>query len=358
MTGLDGAGQVDDTSHLARETAEQPEAIARLLDTADALAPELAGLRRDDVTHLVIAARGSSDNAARYAQYLFGVEHRLPVALATPSLQTLYGVSPRFDGALVVGISQSGRSPDVVGVLTAASDQGRPTVAITNEADSPLADAAGVVVPLLTGPERSVAATKTYTSSLVALALLATAWHRDPAERERRRAELGALPDIAAAVLAGSDELDPGPLVSHDRLLVTGRGLNYSTAFEVALKVRELTGALAEAFSPPDLAHGPIAAIERGAAALLIAPDEPSLISQRAVLDDLEARGSRTAAISADQDLLGRVEVPLALAQEPAPWLTPVTAVLPGQVLAARWAAALGRDLDRPAGLAKVTETS
>lgn len=349
-------------SHLATEIAAQPDVLQR---TLDANVPQLDGLAAAfaDVTHVVIAARGSSDNAARYAQYLLGIHHGLPVGLATPSLQTLYGATPRFDGALVAAVSQSGRSPDVVGVLAAARDQGRPAVAITNDAESPLAEAATHVVPLAAGPERAVAATGTYTASLVALALLDVAL-RPAADRRPWLDELAALPATVAAVLDGARRDAPDELVALHHLLVCGRGLGYGTAYEVALKVRELTGAVAEAFSPPDLLHGPIgavgtyaASVDDGAGALLVAPAEPSADDVRALLDPLRRRGAVTAAISGDADLLAAVDVALPLAAEPPAWLTPVTSVLPGQILAGAIAAARGRDIDAPEGLTKVTET-
>ena len=129
-------------------------------------------LRRRDVRYLLIASRGSSSNAARYAQYLLGRANRVPVAFATPSLYTLYEQPPRLDGALVIGISQSGESPDVRAVIEEARRQGRPTIAITNRPESPIADAADAVLPLEAGEERAVAATKTYLNSLGAIALL------------------------------------------------------------------------------------------------------------------------------------------------------------------------------------------
>jgi glutamine---fructose-6-phosphate transaminase (isomerizing) len=346
---------VSGRSHLEAEIAGQPDAVQRLLD---AIVPRLDELVAgcDDVTHVVLVGRGSSDNAARYGQYLLGIQHGLTVALATPSVQTLYGTTPRLDGALVVAVSQSGRSPDVVAVLDAARRQGRPALAVTNDPGSPLAGAATTVVPLEVGEERSVAATGTYTTSLVALALLSVAFH-PPSRRAPWLTELAALPALLGEVVRsdGGDVTDEVVALTH--LLVSGRGLAYGTAFEVALKVRELTGTVAEAFSPPDLLHGPIAAVDRGAGALLVAPAEPSAASQRELLGTLQQRGALTAAITSDRDLLAAVDVPLPLVAEPAPWLTPVTAVVPGQLLAAVVARARGLDLDAPEGLSKVTET-
>lgn len=342
------------TSHLEAEIASQPDAIQRLLDTTAPRLDELA-VRTNDVTHVVLVGRGTSDNAARYAQYLLGVQHGLTASLATPSVQTLYGTTPRFDGAMVVAVSQSGRSPDVVGVLEAARRQGRPAVAITNDLGSPLAEAASAVIDLGV-EERAVAATATYTTSLVALALLSVAM-RAGHERRPWLDELASLPTTVSRVLEGLPATPDTAVVAGDRLLVSGRGLAYGTAFEVALKVRELTGVVAEAFSPPDLLHGPIRAVGEGAGALLVAPNEPSAASQHELLGPLRDRGATIGAISGDPQLLEVVDVPLPLAAEPAPWLTPVTAILPGQHLAVAIARERDLDLDEPVGLTKVTET-
>ncbi len=182
---------------LIDEIREQPDVVARLVGPGRADIDEVGrSLRRRRIEAIVIAARGSSDHAAIYAQYLFGVRQRLPVALAAPSIVTRYGVEPRFAHALVVGISQSGASPDVVGVVDAARRQGAPTIAITNAPDSALAAAAAHVIDLETGPERAIAATKTYTASLAALARLSIAWggHDASAEADADVAALAAIP--------------------------------------------------------------------------------------------------------------------------------------------------------------------
>jgi glutamine---fructose-6-phosphate transaminase (isomerizing) len=343
-------------SHLEAEIAEQPEVVGHLVD---ALQPRVGRLRSwlagRRVTHIVLAARGSSDNVARYGQYLLAIRARLTVGLATPSVQTRYGVTPRMDGALVVGVSQSGRSPDVVGVLEAARSQGRPTVAITNALDSPLAAAADEVLHLDAGEERSVAATKTYTASLVAMAMLGLALGDEPTGTERD--ELAALPALMERTLNATRAGSAEALVGAATLVVTGRGLNLATAHEGALKIRELTGMRTEAFSPPDLLHGPVAAVAAGDPVLLVAPAEPSIEDQRQLAPTLRERGARLAVISGDRDLLDTADIAFALPEQPAPWLTPVTAVLPAQLVAAEMARARGLDLDRPVGLRKVTET-
>ena len=230
------------TTHLERELREQPAALERLLATQRASAERIAALlRRDDVGYVLIASRGSSSNAARYAQYVLGRAHRVPVAFATPSLYTLYGQPPRLDGALVLGISQSGRSPDVKEVLEEARRQGRPTVAITNDVASPLAAAADEVLALEAGEELAVAATKTYLNSLGAIALLFAVSTSD----ENALHELEQIPAHVALQLERSwddaqrldrlGELQGGTAVA--------RGVNYATAYEIALEDPRAVGA-------------------------------------------------------------------------------------------------------------------
>ena len=281
----------------------------------------------------MIAARGSSDNAARYAQHLFGRFWGLPVALATPSLHTLYDAPLRYDDALVIGISQSGASPDVASVVAAATEQGALTIAITNEPDSALGSAARHVIDLQTGPERSVAATKTYTASLGAVAALV--------------GDASAIPDAMARQLQ-RDVAVP----EWERVAVIGRGANYGTAFEAALKISELTGVVAAPYSSADFLHGPIAIVEEGFPILAIAPSGPTLEGMRELLE--AARAADITVIS-DAQLHADARIEL----EPVPdWLSPLVAVIPAQQLAIGMAEQMGRDVDRPRGLQKVTRTA
>src|SRR4051795_8972420 len=213
------------------EVADQPEVLERLLaEEGGAIAAAAREIARRRPRYAVIAARGSSDNAARYAQHLLGRLARVPVALATPSLHTLYHEPPRYTDGLVIGISQSGESPDIVAVLEDARRQGAITLAITNDPGSPLAVAAGHSLLLHAGAERSVAATKTYTASLGLLAALVSAICGDRA----RRFELQAMPEAMARQLALTAEVDDIAEVAAgwERLAVIGRGADYGTAFE------------------------------------------------------------------------------------------------------------------------------
>jgi glucosamine--fructose-6-phosphate aminotransferase (isomerizing) len=282
---------------------------------------------------------------------VLGAKLGLPVALAAPSLGTMYDAPaiPKGARALVVGISQSGRSPDVVGVLEAARDAGAPSVAITNDPASPLAEAADVVIDLAAGPERSVAATKTYTTSLAAVAGLAVELGRDPGARRALATVPDAVERAIALAFEDVDRLDADAIGEH--LVTVGRGFNLATAMEIALKVRELTGVVGEGFSPPDLIHGPIAATGPATTALLVAPDGLVRDSVLDAGDALRGRGARTLVLGEGDD--AALRLPPGLRE----WLSPIVAVVPGQVLALHEAARRGRAIDAPVGLTKVTET-
>jgi glutamine---fructose-6-phosphate transaminase (isomerizing) len=344
------------TSHLERELAEQPEALARLFDRQRAEAATIAELlTRSDVQYILIASRGSSSNVARYAQYLLGRAHRVPVAFATPSLYTLYDQPPRMDGALVVGISQSGESPDVNAVITEARAQGRPTVALTNVPSSPLGSSVDAVLALEAGVEQSVAATKTYVNSLGAIALLFATSTGD----QDALAELERIPEQLARQLERSREA-AGQI---DRLgpvgggTVIARGVNYGTSFEIALKIRELSGLLFEAYSAADLMHGPVAAIAEGWPVIAVAPSGPALWSVEEAIRTVAARGARLIVIADDERVLRRGEVRLSLEPGVPEWLSPLLAVVPGQTVALRLSQLRGIDVDRPLGLSKITLT-
>jgi glucosamine--fructose-6-phosphate aminotransferase (isomerizing) len=337
------------------EIAEQPAAVARVVADADgAIAAAAKEIARRRPRYAVIAARGSSDNAARYAQHVLGRLCGLPVALAAPSLHTVYGAPMRYTDGVVLGISQSGASPDVVAVLAAAHAQGCVTVALTNDAGSAMAEAATHVIPLQAGVEASVAATKTYTTSLAAVAALAAAIAGD---RERRR-ELAAAPAALARQLERTDGLDDGAATAAgwQRLAVIGRGANYATAFEAALKIKELAGVAAEPASPADFLHGPVAMLDPGFPVLAILPTAPTGAAVRDVLAAAHGREADITVLAGDDYAPAPGERVLAVEQVPE-WLSPICAVVPAQLLAVGAAERRGLDVDRPVGLQKVTRT-
>jgi len=339
-------------STLEREIREQGDALRSRHEPGGFYAAKAAALLESaEVSYLVVAARGSSDNAAVYLQYLVGRSSGLMVALAAPSLYADPGAAPLLPGAAVMGISQSGRSPDVVAVLAAAREQRRPTIALTNEPDSPLALVADVVVPLLVGEERSVAATKTYMATLQALAQIA-AWLRPGRFDEGWFERLPAIVDATVQeALEGRERFDV--LRDASFFTVLGRGLHYSTARETALKVRELSGIPSEGLSPPDLLHGPVAALAPSVALWQVG-DEPA----PELFGELRERVGVSVAVSRDPELLAQADLAIRLPAELPDWAAPMVAVVPGQAAALRLAELRGVTIDTPHGLRKVTLTS
>ena len=289
--------------HVYREIREQPEVLQRLLaEEARNVALLAAAIRERNVTHVVVAARGTSDNAARYAQYLLGAANGLFVGLAAPSLFTIYGAAPRFGNALVLGISQSGKSPDIVSVLATARQQGALTAALTNFEGSDLAEAAEHVIGLQAGEERSVAATKTYTAELAAIAMLSVALDGD----EQRMAALRRVPDWSREVL--EMHADMGCIAERYRYMTScvtiGRGYNYCTAFELALKLKEMTYTVVEPYSSADFLHGPLALLARGFPVIAVAPSGKMLPELLEFIGQAQAREAELVVISDDEAAL------------------------------------------------------
>ncbi len=339
-------------TRLETEIREQPEVAARLLER---LLPDLGDLQAHltsrGAEQVLLVARGSSDNAGRYAQYLWGSRAGVTVTMATPSLTTVYDRPLELRRHAVVAVSQSGRSPDVVAVVDQARAEGRPTLAITNDPASPLARAAEVVLDLAAGPERSVAATKTYTASLLALAALGASAAGDVEELRR-------VPDALAGAVAATVGVQPAAdlLARADRGVCVGRGLNLATAHESALKLTELTGSLVAAFSPADLLHGPVAALGPRVPAVLVAPEEQASRSVLEILPELRRRGTPLVVLGRAHDGAD-VAVPLPERAVLPGWLTPLTAVVLGQLVAWQTAVRRGVDVDHPGDLSKVTLT-
>ncbi len=345
-----------ENSHLYGEIHEQPDAIARLLSRESAnVARIVADVKQRGVTHAVIAARGTSDNVARYAQYLFGAVNGLQVALATPSLYSIYKAPPTFGNAVVLGISQSGKSPDIVSVIAEARRQGALTVALTNTPASDLATNADHVIDLNAGPEIAVAATKTYTNSLAAIAMLSAA----AAEDEKMLKHLHHIPhQVRQTLFMNAEVAAAAERYRYMRTcVVIGRGYNYATAFETALKIKELSYVLAEPYSSADFLHGPVALVEEAFPALVIAPSGAMLPEMIDFVKTLNARGAEVVGISDSSKLLKHTRTDLALPVKVKEWLSPFTSIIAGQLFAMHLADVRGYDVDNPRGLNKVTET-
>jgi glucosamine--fructose-6-phosphate aminotransferase (isomerizing) len=343
---------------MRREIADTPAAIARLLaDGGDDLDAAAEAVRRAQPAWVSIVARGTSDHAGIHLRYLIETELGLPAGLAAPSVTTVYGGRIAWRGGLVVAVSQSGRSPDLIAVVEAARAGGALTIAIANDPASPLAAAAEVVVDCRAGEERSVAATKSYVAQLAAGAALVG--RLAPGARladalRRLPAELGAALGAATAAIQ-----DHAPIVdefaSADRALVVSRGYDHATALEVALKLKETSRLFAEGYSTADLSHGPIVLSGPGVPVLAVRPDGRIAADVDAAISALERVGERPwvvggATVAAAERTIG---LPIDLPET----LAPLAHVLPGQLLAEAVARRRGYDPDAPPGLSKVTLT-
>jgi glucosamine--fructose-6-phosphate aminotransferase (isomerizing) len=323
------------------EIEEQPSVARRVAESPEPRTAARALRGRD---FLYLAARGSSDNAATYGKYLFE-SHGLVAALAAPSLFTLYAKPPSLRRAGVVGISQSGAAPDVAAVLDVARRAGAPTVAVTNMPHSRVARAARHVVPLRAGRERSVAATKTYTATCVALARLAGATVD------------GVVPSLRAGLGLRADAERLARRVRGSAVAVVGRGYAYASALEIALKIKELARVWAEPYSAADFEHGPIALAGNETSVILIAARGPTSGGLRAFAARLARRGSRVLALTDDARIAEACEDAVLLRTDVAEHLAALALVVPGQFLARALAIRRGLDPDRPRGLRKVTRT-
>ena len=342
---------------LRSEILEQPEVIRGLLERERSnLESIVRALKGMDFQYVYLAARGTSDNAGRYAEYVFGSLNHLPFALATPSLFTRYHQVPRLEGALALGISQSGQSPDVVAVLAEARRQGRPTLAITNRPDSPIGRTADFVINLGAGEERAVAATKTYTASLAAVALLAALLSGDQSALDR----LGAIPGEVDQVLSREAHYREAAqrMASMERCVVLGRGYHYATAFEWALKMKEMAYVLADPYSPADFMHGPVALIDRTFPVLAVATRGDVMDSMLEVLEGVQRdQHARLVVLSDDPRALRLAEVPLELPGAAPEWLAPIVAAVAGQLFSYHLTLEKGLNPETPRSIHKVTET-
>jgi glucosamine--fructose-6-phosphate aminotransferase (isomerizing) len=342
-------------SRFREEIGEQPDIAARMLSGGRAAIESIgARIKAEGVSGFVIAARGSSDHAALYAKYLFGQRNRCLVSLAAPSLFTHYASPPRLAGQCVIGISQSGSSPDVIAVIEEAARQGALTLALTNEPESKLAGAAELVLPLAAGPERSVPASKTYTASLLALALLSQAIDPQPAFENA----LAQVPRAMADALGREADLDRlAPALFGPRAIVLARGFNLATAEEIALKLTETSYVLARAWSVADFAHGPIAVVDEDFPVLFVGGGGPVAGDLDEVARRMDGYGCRLIGLfdgeAVGLDSQSTVGIDSGLPED----LTPLTLAVLGQLLAHRVAVARGMDPDRPRALNKVTRT-
>ncbi|MEM9949958.1 MAG: SIS domain-containing protein [Chloroflexota bacterium] len=340
-------------SHLQDEIQSQPTVLANLLDKQRAHVYTIAEAIRDfNPAFVMIAARGTSDNAARYAQYALGIRAKLPVALATPSVHTLYDTTPKLSNALVIGISQSGQSADVRQVIRDAKAQGALTLSITNDPESPLAMSTDYHIALGVGVEKSVAATKTYTGELLAISMLVQALTESPYD------DLAQVPQWVDDTLSLNTSIkDWAQRYRYiNRLATIGRGYNYCTAFEISLKIKELCYIVSEQYSEADFRHGPIAIVEDGFPVIVVAPQGKPQPQMLDLLTQLQSKNAECLVVSNDDKALATAQNAMRLPAIPE-WLSPICAVIPGQYFAMYLAGERGLNIDEPRNLNKVTST-
>jgi glutamine---fructose-6-phosphate transaminase (isomerizing) len=342
---------------MAADIAEQPEVYARLLEpaNADPIAAVARAIVDKQPRHVVFTARGTSDHAALYGAYLTEIRLGLSAGLASPSAITVFGARPDLSQALVVGVSQSGGSPDLTEVLRTARESGALTLAVTNNPASALNEAAELTIDVGAGHERAVAATKTYTAELLALLLLVEATRNGGTLPPDEQRAIGALPEEARRTLADDTATRIAPRYRFAaRVVTTGRGYAYPTAREAALKLMETSYLPALAFSGADLLHGPLALADPDVPVLAVVGNGPGGRAMREVLARLDER-------RADVVTIGPDDVPGASARLPVPATderyAPLLDILPLQTLAKDLAVARGEDPDTPRGLQKVTST-
>lgn len=359
MTGLptDGAA-------LRREIGEQPTALA-------ATAAELAGpareaaadIRRRGVGLVVMAGRGSSANAVQYGRYLVEVAGGLPVSIAAPSVVTMYRRVPDWRSAAVIAVSQSGRGSDIIEVAQAARAGGALTLAVTNDPASPLAVGVEHLLVTPVGVESSVPATKTYTSALLALALVGRALTDRPADLGLADDQLATLPAAVTGVLEHEAAIAAaaGRMADTGRCVVVGRGLNRSTAYEVALKIQETAYLLAQAQGATDFLHGPLAVVEDGFRVVALLAGGPTAPAVVEALRRAKERGARSLVIADGADAVSAarhfaddiIDLDTGLGEA----LSPIGLAVAGQLLALHLALARGLSPEHPRAIGKVTVT-
>ena len=342
---------------LKEEIFEQPAVLDRLLESqSEAVGKMAEAIRQRDIQSVFLAARGSSDNAGLYAKYLLGAKNRLPVALAAPSLFTSYQTPPNLNGQLVLGISQSGQSPDIVSVLTEGRRQGALTLAITNDPDSPLAQEAELVLHTAAGPENAIAATKTYTAQLLAIALLSAAM----SEASDLIEQLHRVPGLVTETLDLDERIETAAQRYRymSQCVVLGRGFNYATAYEWSLKLKELTYVVAEPYSSADFQHGPVAIVSHGFPVLAVAPRGAVFEDLMGLLTKLDREHqAELLVLSNEPEAFELAQTPLELPTDLPEWLSPVVSIVPAQLFCYHLTRAMGYDTEAPRQLSKITRT-
>lgn len=338
------------------EIHEQPRAVQAVLQKEQKSIEALCrAVKARDVSCVVIVGRGTSDHAATVAKYLFEITMGIPVALAAPSVVTLYRSRLDLSRCLVLGVSQSGQSPDVVEYITQARAWGGLTVAITNDVSSELAHASQYTICCHAGEEKSVATTKTYTATLAACYLFALKY----AEKNQLLEELQKVPDVMAAAMEDEESIqNMAPRYRYmEECFVMARGINHATAHEAALKIQETSYVGARPYSVADFAHGPIAVVHEGLTCFLFAPEGKAHSSVMHMIQTLSQKRAETVVYSNSEEALRRATIGIRMPGDVDELLTPLFYIIPAQIFAYYLSLNKGYNPDRPRGLTKVTIT-
>jgi glucosamine--fructose-6-phosphate aminotransferase (isomerizing) len=342
---------------MLEEIQQQPDVINKVIEEQLIPVKDLcSAINKRDIRFAYIAARGASDNVANYAKYILEIEHGIPVALAAPSVFTLYNRGPKLGKhALVIGVSQSGEGLDVLAVCEQARKDGALTACITNNPSSPLAHAVEHPLCTVAGPELSVVATKTYTTSLALVALLSA----ELSEQEKNKVDLlrHTADFVAKAIEMSNPVRELAEQYKHiNDCLVIARGYNLCTSSEIALNITETSMIGAKNFSAADFQHGPIAMINEGYPVILIAAEGKGYGAVRDISEKLSKRKPSIILLTHETAPLTG-EITFRLPDSISEWLSPIVYAVPGQLFAHWLAIAKGNDPDKPRGLSKVTKT-
>jgi len=339
---------------MLKEIAQQPDVLERTIRGESAKLKKLGAFLRDrDVDLIVLAARGSSDNAAVFGRYLLEIFCGIPVSLCAPSVYTLYRAKMNLKRALVIGVSQSGEGTDVNTVLEQARKYGAFTLGITNAAGSAITEVSDETLLIHAGPERSVAATKTYTGQLMHFYLLANSLAPEA------KIDLEKIPGYASKALELSDDIRAiaERYAFMENCVVVGRGYNYGNAFELALKLMETCYVVAERFSSADFQHGPLAIVEKRFPVILLGPKGAAAKTDIDLLKRLKGLNADCLSITNDKRIVRVSTMSVMMPEGIDEILSPIPFIIPGQLLAAHLSAAKGLNPDAPRSLSKITRT-
>ncbi|MGI9056878.1 MAG: SIS domain-containing protein [Pyrinomonadaceae bacterium] len=335
------------------EIFEQPFVLEKTIKNESGKITDIGKvLHSKDIDLIVIAARGSSDNASLFGRYLLEITTGIPVSLSAPSVYTLYDAKINLSRALVIGVSQSGEGVDINQVLEKAKKSGAFTLGITNEENSSMAQIADETLLIHAGREKSVAATKTYTGQMPHFYLLAEAL-------SEKKLSIEKIPNYVSESLKHLEEIENivQRYLFMENCVVVGRGLNYGNSYELALKLMETCYVVAERFSSADFFHGPLAIVERRFPVILFAPQGVTNKSNLDLLERLKELHADSFSITNDPNIAEHSSINLKLSDEIDEFLSPIPFIIPAQMFAALLAEAKGINPDEPRSLSKVTKT-